>query len=67
MRLEPINKKSIDRTAAHRCQGQEPRMSDQHNALIKTPRQLITVVILAFVVPVIVIILLANFDLNSAS
>jgi cytochrome c5 len=61
MRLEPINKKSIDRTAAHRCQGQEPRMSDQHNALIKTPRQLITVVILAFVVPVIVIILLANF------
>ena len=36
-------------------------MSDQHNALIKTPRQLITVVILAFVVPVIVIILLANF------
>jgi cytochrome c5 len=36
-------------------------MSDQHNALIKTPRQLITVVILAFVVPVIVIILLAVF------
>jgi cytochrome c5 len=36
-------------------------MSDQHNALIKTPRQLITVVILAFVVPVIVIILLVVF------
>ncbi len=35
--------------------------SDQHTALIKTPRQLITVVVLAFVVPVIVIILLATF------
>jgi cytochrome c5 len=40
-------------------------MSDQHTALIKTPRQLITVVILAFVVPVIVIILLANFVTGS--
>jgi cytochrome c5 len=40
-------------------------MSDQHNALIKTPRQLITVVILAFVVPVLVIILLANFVTGS--
>jgi cytochrome c5 len=40
-------------------------MSDQHNALIKTPRQLITVVILAFVVPVIVIILLVNFVTGS--
>jgi cytochrome c5 len=40
-------------------------MSDQHNALIKTPRQLITVVILAFVVPVIVIILLAVFVTGS--
>lgn len=40
-------------------------MSDQHNALIKTPRQLITVVILAFVVPVIVIILLANYVAGS--
>ncbi|HET9023620.1 MAG TPA: c-type cytochrome, partial [Burkholderiaceae bacterium] len=40
-------------------------MSDQHNALIKTPRQLITVVILAFVVPVIVIILLATFVTGS--
>jgi len=42
-------------------------MSDQHNALIKTPRQLITVVILAFVVPVIVIVLLANFVTGSKS
>ena len=35
--------------------------SDPHISPIKTPRQLITVVILAFVVPVIVIILLATF------
>jgi len=42
-------------------------MSDQHTALIKTPRQLITVVILAFVVPVIVIILLAIFVTGSKS
>ena len=42
-------------------------MSDQHNALIKTPRQLITVVILAFVVPVIVIILLVVFVAGSKS
>ena len=40
-------------------------MSDHHNALIKTPRQLITVVILAFVVPVIVIILLATYVAGS--
>jgi len=40
-------------------------MSDQHTALIKTPRQLITVVILAFVVPVIVIVLLAKFVTGS--
>jgi len=35
--------------------------SDQHSSPIKTPRQLITVVILAFVVPVILIILLVTF------
>jgi len=35
--------------------------SDQHTSLIKTPRQLITVVVLAFVVPVILIILLVTF------
>ncbi|MBS1133193.1 MAG: cytochrome [Burkholderiaceae bacterium] len=35
--------------------------SDQHDSLIKTPRQLITVVVLAFVVPVILIILLVTF------
>jgi cytochrome c5 len=35
--------------------------SDQHASPIKTPRQLITVVVLAFVVPVVLIILLATF------
>ncbi|HTN48912.1 MAG TPA: c-type cytochrome [Burkholderiaceae bacterium] len=35
--------------------------SDKHTALIKTPRQLITVVILAFLVPVVLIILLASY------
>jgi len=35
--------------------------SDQHASPIKTPRQLITVVVLAFVVPVILIILLATY------
>lgn len=35
--------------------------SDQHVSPIKTPRQLITVVVLAFVVPVVLIILLATF------
>lgn len=34
---------------------------DQHASPIKTPRQLITVVVLAFVVPVIVILLLATY------
>jgi cytochrome c5 len=40
-------------------------MSDEHSALIKTPRQLITVVILAFAVPVIVIVLLTWFVAGS--
>jgi len=35
--------------------------SDQHSSPIKTPRQLITVVVLAFVVPVILIVLLVTF------
>ncbi len=34
---------------------------DEHESAIKTPRQLITVVVLAFVVPVLVIIMLAVF------
>ena len=36
------------------------------NSLIKTPRQLITVIVLAFVVPVILIILLATYVVRSA-
>ena len=36
-------------------------MSDQHSSPIKTPQQLITVVVLSFVVPVAVIILLATY------
>src|SRR4029453_1055986 len=35
--------------------------SDKNNSLIKTPRQLIILIVLAFVVPVILIILLASF------
>jgi cytochrome c5 len=35
--------------------------SEKHSSLIKTPRQLITLIVLAFVVPVILIILLATF------
>jgi cytochrome c5 len=35
--------------------------SDQHTSPIKTPRQLITVVVLSFVVPVLLIILLAKY------
>jgi len=36
-------------------------MSEHHSSPIKTPQQLITVVVLAFVVPIALIILLANF------
>ena len=36
-------------------------MSDEHQAFIKTPRQLITVVVLAFVVPILIIVLLVKF------
>ncbi len=36
-------------------------MSDQHTSLIKTPKQLITVVVLSFVVPVLIIVLLVKF------
>jgi cytochrome c5 len=35
-------------------------MSDQHESLIKTPRQLITIVVLAFVVPIALIILISQ-------
>ncbi len=36
-------------------------MSEEHETPIKTPRQLITVIVLAFVVPTIIIVLLAMF------
>lgn len=36
-------------------------MSDTHESPIRTPAQLITVVLLSFIVPIIVILLLANF------
>src|SRR5690606_11234227 len=36
-------------------------MSDEHQGFIKTPRQLITVVVLAFVVPIAIIVLLVKF------
>lgn len=40
----------------------QPHQPDhQHSSPIRTPKQLITVVILAFVVPVLIIILLANY------
>lgn len=39
---------------------------DPHSSPIRTPRQLITVVILAFVVPIIVIVLLASFVTRQA-
>jgi len=42
-------------------------MSDHGNSLIKTPRQLITVIALAFIVPVVIIILLATYVVRSAS
>ena len=36
-------------------------MSSDHESFIKTPRQLITIVVLSFVVPIILIALLVNF------
>ena len=37
------------------------QMSEQHSSPIKTPKQLITVVVLAFVVPVLIIVLLVKY------
>jgi cytochrome c5 len=42
-------------------------MSDQHDSLIKTPKQLITVVVLAFLVPVLIIVLLVKFVVGAKS
>jgi len=36
-------------------------MSEEHSSFIKTPRQLITIVVLAFVVPVLLIVLLVKY------
>lgn len=38
--------------------------SEEHQAVVKTPRQLITVVILAFIVPIVVIVLLIAYVTN---
>jgi hypothetical protein len=41
-------------------------MSDEHQAFIKTPKQLITVVVLSFIVPIVIIVLLANYVTSRA-
>jgi cytochrome c5 len=43
------------------------QMSEQHSSPIKTPKQLITVVVLAFVVPVLIIVLLVKFVVGAKS
>jgi cytochrome c5 len=45
---------------------QETGMSDDHQSFIKTPKQLITVVVLAFIVPILIIVLLVKFVTSSA-
>lgn len=42
-------------------------MSEQHSSPIKTPQQLITVVVLAFVVPILVIVLLVKYVAGGTS
>jgi len=42
-------------------------MSEQHSSPIKTPKQLITVVVLAFVVPVLIIMLLVKYVVGEKS
>lgn len=41
-------------------------MSEEHESFIKTPKQLITVVVLAFVVPILIIVLLVKFVSSGA-
>jgi len=41
-------------------------MSEEHESFIKTPKQLITVVVLAFVVPILIIVLLVKFVTSDA-
>jgi len=43
------------------------QMSEQHSSPIKTPKQLITVVVLAFVVPVLIIVLLVKYVVGEKS
>ncbi|MGE4335535.1 MAG: cytochrome c5 family protein [Pigmentiphaga sp.] len=38
--------------------------TEEHQSVIKTPRQLITVVVLAFIVPVVIIMMLVNYVTN---
>jgi len=45
---------------------QETGMSEEHESFIKTPKQLITVVVLAFVVPILIIVLLVKFVTSDA-
>ena len=40
---------------------------DQHSSFIKTPQQLVIVILLAFVVPIVAIVLLIEFILRSPS
>ena len=40
---------------------------DQHSSFIKTPQQLVIVILLAFVVPIVAIVLLIEFILGSPS
>jgi cytochrome c5 len=47
-------------------QGQRTPAMSEHEPFIKTPRQLITVVTLAFIVPVLLIVLLATFVSSGA-
>ena len=42
-------------------------MSEQHSSPIKTPKQLITVVVLAFVVPILIIVLLVKYVVGDKS
>ena len=42
-------------------------MSEEHESFIKTPKQLITVVVLAFVVPILIIVLLVKFVTSGES
>jgi cytochrome c5 len=44
-----------------------PQMSEEHSSPIKTPKQLITVVVLAFVVPVLIIVLLVKYVVGEKS